>query len=129
MTNTHVNFGGHKVTTNKVGQVHQIPVSSSASTGYELEYVVTNGMCTISGYLDRIVPLSSLTVVATGLPKPKMYTVTQSQVNAISPSNPILIRIQRSSDGNGEMLVAQGSSSNCSVYFTMSYPVADDWNE
>ena len=113
----------------KVGQMHQIPLSSSVSTGYTLQYIVTNGMCSIEAYLDRIIPLSSLTVVATGLPKPKFSTVTQSYTNATSPTNPILMRIRGSSDGNGEMLIAQGSSSNCSVYFNISYPVADDWVE
>lgn len=127
MTNTHINVGGHKITTNKVGQVKQVPLSSSVSTGYTLEYVVTNGICTISAYLDRIVPMS-LTVVATGLPNPKMDTITQSHTNATSPTNPILTRVSKGTN-SGSLLVGQGSSSNCSVYFTMSYPVADDWVE
>lgn len=129
MTNTHINVGGHKITTNKVGQVHTLPISSSAvsSTSYKLEYVVTNSVCIISAYLDRIVPMS-FTAIVTGLPKPKISTITQGFPNPSAPGSPALARIQISGS-SGQLLISNGASSNVSIYLTMSYPVADDWVE
>ena len=123
MTNTHINVGGHKITTNKVGQVHS--VTSGFSNGFAgiVKWVVTNGICTISAYgIYKAGTGNSIEILA-NIPKAKI-TVSN---DVVLQSSPFL---------HGHMYVNEagtslmGSPTNgVGEWNTLSYPVADDWVE
>lgn len=125
MINTHINIGGHKVTTNKVGTVGEVSLNGSyVSTSYKLYYCVTNGVCTATVYLNNLKVMSGLTtVIASGLPAPK-FTITQGYPN---PQGGIINTRIADNNGVGELLA--GNNTQASVYCTWTYPVADAWEE
>lgn len=125
MTNTHITVGGHKVTTNKVGQVKSVALNHSyvVDSYQSIYYVVNNGICVMTAYLDGLTTLNTLTIIATGLPKPKME-ISQSTSTS---TDAILLRVN---DSGGEgVLWAMNTSSKIYTYFNFTYPVADDWVE
>lgn len=126
MENTFVNFGGHKITTNKVGTVGEIALNSAyVSSSYKLYYCVTNGICVATVYLNNLKVMSGLTtIIATGLPPPKM-TITQAYPN---PTAGGVVNTRIANSGGTGVLMA-GNGTQTSVYCTWVYPVADDWVE
>ena len=125
MTNTHINVGGHKITTNKVGTTKSVALNHSyvVDSYQNIYYVVNNGICVMTAYLDGLTTLNTLTVIATGLPKPKME-VSQSTPTS---TDTVLLRVVAS--GNEGILKAMNTSSKIYSYFNFTYPVADDWVE
>lgn len=118
MTNTHINVGGHKITTNKVGTVHT--VTSGFENGFTgtVQWCVTNGICCVQATLVRTSTGSALSVY-TGLPKAKLG----ANVPAFNNRGSIYI------DTNTNVLGCTVLAANQNLYSSMSYPVADDWVE
>lgn len=116
MTNTHITIGGHKVTVNKVGQVHTPSAQTGAPT---ISWVVTNGLCCV--YLS-VSPPSAGTYNLTGFPKAKI-TASASCVKSRTAPSTGMVTI----DANTTTIVVdtQDATSHC----TLVYPVADDWVE
>ena len=115
MTNTHINVGGHKITTNKVGEVHTATVVSPF-TG-NVTWCVTNGLCYVQIWnLSNSYTDGQQRTVATGLPKAKM-----------GGSNCYFDRIFYVFEGS-TVLTLECTSAGLS-YTSYTYPVADDWVE
>lgn len=124
MTNTHINVGGHKITTNRVkrGQA-TLNTTDFGGTG-SVYYKVVNGMCTV--LIAQIIGNSSAVgqdkVLATGLPKCGLYT-----------SYPIW---DGSIQNMGYAYIQEGTTyfvchpHNTNMFWcSFVYPVADDWVE
>ena len=114
MTNTHINVGGHKITTNKVGQVKTATNVSTASG--TVQYVVANGICCLL--------LSNVTTtegtgdwrnIATNIPKAKLGGLW-----ILASGNQV-----RTNNTNVQVYKSNGNAN----YGMVSYPVADDWVE
>ena len=122
MPNTYVNFGGHKVTTNKVGQVHIATLLSDFSTDTgTVAWCVQNGMCYLS--FSRILPVNTgLKNLVTNLPKSKLFGYALcSNTEAITVGTVMI--------GAGQNTVQFNSASATRFWGTLVYPVADDWIE
>ena len=127
MTNTHINVGGHKITTNKVGEVHSATVeTSNFATGSEIRYVVTNGICTTYFYLIPKTTGNSNVGACFDLPNPKMSVYCA--VPAVGGETTARLILISSVNNKGRLGFWNNTSANGS-YFTLSYPVADDWVE
>lgn len=118
MENTHVTIGGHKVTTNKVGQVHTITTGFLNSHSGKIVWSVTNGICVcVLDNVKRSATTGWLKVYS-GLPKAKHYVYNLCTLN-------ILLNVA----GTDLSLYYAGSEVGVGVYDTIIYPVADDWVE
>jgi hypothetical protein len=112
MTNTHITIGGHKITTNKVGQVHT--ATNGASATGTVRWTVSNGICFI-GFTNVSCPVN--TTIATNVPQAKM--------GGAIPLTNRLVWVT----GNPTRLDNGAQSALAGEYFLFSYPVADDWVE
>lgn len=115
MTNTHINVGGHKITTNKVGSKHYTEALSSGFTG-GIQWCVTNGICVMSMIGVQPGSTGGSQVVLNGIPKPKIYAYTSDGTNSfwiIEDTNVLY--------ANANAIYQE--------YLTLVYPVADDWVE
>lgn len=127
MTNTHINVGGHKITTNKVGEIKIATVETANFTsGSEIRYTVTNGMCTLYFYLIPKTTSNSNVAACYNLPKPKTYFYCA--VPAVGGETSARLILISNVNNKGRLGFWNTTSSNGS-YFTISYPVADDWVE
>lgn len=119
MTNTHINVGGHKITTNKVGQVHY--VTSGFINGYTgtLRWCVTNGICVIATDGWGRSSGDGRIIGYTGLPPAKMPCFSQVGDNYGNLGI----------DTQGNLSVYQGSGNLVQLWHELVYPVADDWVE
>lgn len=127
MTNTHINVGGHKITTNKVGQIKTATVETANFTSAsEIRYVVTNGICTTYFYLIPKTTSNSNVAACLDLPKPKMSLYCA--VPAVGGETTARLVLISELNNKGRLGWWNTTSSNGS-YFTLSYPVADDWVE
>ena len=120
MTNTHINVGGHKITTNKVGQVHEITSLESGFSG-TLYWSVNNGICTVNVWNLSVTGTATNRPIYKSLPKAK-----QSVVQALHLGNSLY----------GDWYIIAGTTqinlNNYIVggmYASLTYPVADDWVE
>ena len=121
MTNTHINVGGHKITTNKVGQVHTITNLLNGFTG-TVRWVVTNGICTISiSGVGRTSVQSSAVKLLENVPKAKIPAYVDC--NNYTQNARLYI------EANTTDLIFTYTTSTSSVWTTLVYPVADDWVE
>ena len=119
MTNTHINVGGHKITTNKVGTVHDISANiQSPWTGSgSVKYCVTNGWCQIriwgvqNSYTDW-----SQRIFCTGVPKAKVGVASVGRLFTFYVF-----------EGETQIIIEPGYSGP--IYQTLEYAVADDWVE
>ena len=106
------------------GPVH--PVADIDSTNFTtqsyLYYCVTNGICTVTGWIIPKAAYYSNVAVCTSLPRAKVSTYMHIP-SANGESSPRLILI---SDGR---LGFWTTSSTNGSYISIAYPVADDWYE
>lgn len=114
MTNTHINVGGHKITTNKVGQVQTAELESGV-TGGTVQYCVTNGICCV--IMGNITCGASY--ITKKLPTCKWGNGYLYVLNEASKYTIVL---------HGTELIASTYSLS-GFYGVFSYPVADDWSE
>lgn len=123
MTNTHINVGGHKITTNEIGSVHYISPTNT-SIGVEiLGYVVHNRMCTITIWNLSISTTGMITITSGNIPKAKCNILsTLIDGNNGTPRGDVFI--EGSSTLNAIVSTAGGY-----MYTSLTYPVADDWVE
>lgn len=126
MINTHINVGGHKITTNKVGQVHNI---TSSDLGANMSFVsggrgtwcVTNGICFICLY-----GIQSSTTGTQAMLK----NVPTPKIQCVMPMGNGGSAIITSFNCNaGATTVMCAINANSPFYGTVCYPVADDWVE
>lgn len=122
MTNTHINIGGHKITTNKVGSVHKI---TNLNTGFSVqgagrvEWCVANGFCCLAIVSIRAASTGTNQIVlSSGVPPAKSACYGATKYGDLVFVN---------TDGTLRMDVSSNSSTN--LYASMAYPVADDWVE
>lgn len=121
MENTHINFGGHKVTTNTQGTKHQISCTGNFSQSPKIEYVVNNGICTISGWGLKCSASGGGLIVCSNLPPAKIPVGTYG-----NSTNCGYFYIDYSAP---TVLKMHASIAFDTCYFSMTYPVADDWSE
>lgn len=123
MTNTHITLGGHKITTNKVGQVHSITTLLNGYTG-TVVYCVTNGICHVATYgITASQVLSGVVKICEGLPKAKMSAFA----TRLASTNPVVESIIYINVNTTDLIGT--SLQNLPLYLCISYPVADDWVE
>lgn len=123
MTNTHINIGGHKITTNKVGSVHNITNKiQSGFTVNSASYVITNGICTVTCIRLAATATATNKLMLVDLPKAKntVYFVCPSDFGVANLFGHI---------GTNETNVIVNINNTSNGYLTFSYPVADDWVE
>lgn len=118
MTNTHINVGGHKITTNKVGQVHT--VTSGFVNGYSgtILWCVNNGVCLVTAIDFGRSSGDGRIAAYSGLPTARMdvYSQIGDNYGNIGVS------------GN-TLSIYQGAGNLVKVWHSISYPVTDDWVE
>ena len=119
MTNTHITIGGHKVTTNKVGQVHTITSVSSGWTivGY-IKWCVINGFCYVIVWGVNASVEGTNQTVCSGLPEGKLLGGSASAPGA----NLCWVH-------TGGVLQADIYNTAYGLYTSIVYPVADNWVE
>ena len=117
MTNTHINFGGHKVTTNKVGQVHTTTTLQNGFEG-EVKWVVVNGICILDVSFRRASVEYTETIVCSGIPKAKTR-----MANDVSGGYRLIVN-EGETDFKACCYIADMYSCG-----ELTYPVADDWVE
>ena len=127
MTNTHINVGGHKITTNKVGQLHNLTPASGITvpTNGFIKYCVINGMCTISVW--------NVTASTTGFVPLSNDAVPPCKLNSCLN---VLYNDSGSGSIVGDMYVYANENTvyvdiknTIKFYGSLTYPVADDWVE
>ena len=123
MTNTHINFGGNKITTNKVGELKHPTINTNAfntTSESDVLYTVTNGMCTV--YISRLTPKASgdPLVISYNIPKAKMYCAALAFSSGTTVSGYLNVY--------GTNL-NYGTPNTDMFWGTIIYPVADDWVE
>ena len=113
MTNTHINVGGHKITTNKVGQVHTATLINGA-TG-TVKWCITNGTCHV--YLANVKTNGAGTItISNDMPKAKLCGQNANVAgDAYVYDDTTLLNV--------------GNYGADALYFAFDYPVADDWVE
>lgn len=120
MTNTHINVGGHKITTNKVGVNHKITTLETGFSG-DLYWNVTNGICFVSVWGITVTGTGTNRAILKTLPKAKNTAVaTIHYGNAIWGDWYIT--------GGTTIIFVNNYTANL-MYASLSYPVADDWVE
>lgn len=128
MTNTHINVGGHKVTTNKTTSIKTTTVNTTdfdSNYGNNgVIYKVVNGICSV--LITQITPKSATIynnkVLATNLPKCGLYT--SYPIWNASFQNIGYIYIEQ----NTTHIIAHPNTGDM-FWCSFSYPVADDWVE
>ena len=116
MTNTHITIGGHKITTNKVGQVHTVTSLASGFTG-AIIWCVTNGICVASLWPLTPSAAGANQTVYSDMPKCKTGAVASVLDGGACYIQP-----------NSTVLQIDVNNTNAK-YFQIAYPVADDWVE
>ena len=118
MTNTHINVGGHKITTNKVGQVHTVTSGFQNSFTGTLYWGVTNGVCTL--YFDGNAPNTSNNnrIIYSGVPKAK--------VSVLTPTYGSVAYAYVGTSGNVGLYK---NNDGTYILFSLTYVVSDDWVE
>ena len=122
MTNTHITIGGHKVTTNKVGQVH----TATKATGVTgtITWCVTNGICNLYWYNIETPSTGTDQLLTSDIPTPKISSpILSTPVSSMSGATFVGCCYVSSSG-----LYANKRQSSDFIG-TISYPVADDWSE
>ena len=118
MTNTHINIGGYKVTTNKVGQVHTVTLTGATSDF--TQYKVINGTCFLKSWNLQKTTTGS-TTIATGLPPASpSFGVTTFGGNVIMG----FLFVDETGKLSYDCFVA-----NSGAYIAFSYPVSSGWVE
>ena len=111
--------GGHEITTNKVGSVHTVTSLENSWSG-TVRWCVTNGICVVSlAGVGRSGGASSPLKVCT-VPKAKFACYMDCSYS--SQTGRAYLEA-----GTTDLLLYSANSN--SMYFTLVYPVADDWNE
>lgn len=127
MTNTHINVGGHKITTSRLSNIHTCSISSSFTSASGVYYYIVGRMCWVIGSLIPTGSNYSNVQATTDLPKP----VTLFYINVPGGAGdtvPRLVGVSDNGDGHGRLRFDSTVSKNV-CYFSFSYPVADDWVE
>ena len=128
MTNTHINVGGHKITTNRVGRVHNTTVNT---TDYNsnfgnagVSYKVVNGTChvLITQITPKTVSVNLDKTLASGLPKCGLYTAYTIWNASFQNIGYVFI------DSNSVSITCHPNAETM-FWCNFSYPVADDWVE
>lgn len=128
MTNTHINVGGHKITTNKVGTVHNTTVNTTdfnSNFGNDgVAYKVVNGICSV--LITQITPktasISLNKTLASGLPKCGLYTSYPIWNASFQNIGYVFI------DSNSVSITCHPTTGDM-FWCSFVYPVADDWVE
>ena len=121
MTNTHITIGGHKITTNKVGELHSITNLKTGWTG-TLWWTVNNGICYLAG--DTITNSSAgggQIIYEGNIPLPKGYSPTFLVGNGGGGVlGTVIVGVGR--------IIANMDLTGTS-WWSVTYPVRDDWSE
>lgn len=125
MTNTHINVGGHKITTNKVGEVKDISnkLQTGISVTYFAQYKVVNGICFMSFWGLKGSSTGTLTMINAG-----DYPEPATAYRSTDTSDAVTIFCDFPYSGSKAMKVTV-STANTNTFHAFSYPVADDWVE
>lgn len=118
MPNTHINVGGHKITTNKVGTVHTVTTGFETGFSGTITWQVTNGICFITTAVSGT-STGINQVVYTAIPKAKIGAWAACYSNRGG-----IVAVENTTNLQASVLTA-----NSTLYATLVYPVADDWVE
>ena len=129
MTNTHINVGGHKITIGKQASLKVATINSSAFNTNESHcyYCVKNGICFVKGHIVPLSAFTANTLFASGVPTPWMMSYQQTVGTSTVGTGNRNITITVS--GGVGIINATGGNTASESYFTIAYPVADDWVE
>ena len=122
MTNTHITIGGHKVTTNKVGTLHNITTLEagfSFGSGGALKWIVRNGICVISMQEVQSSTIGNNKLLIKDIPP----NINMVEWGMCYDNRGALFIFPNAT----ELRVNVTSLSNLNA--TIVYPVADDWVE
>lgn len=130
MTNTHITVGGHKITTNKVGSVHNIDLTTISTTYFDtsasLTWCVLNGVCYINAYFVMKTTCSGYYIPSSSLPLPLPKLGYFGGQLAETGTTRGLVYIVPNGNNAQIGLWLDNLGGN---YFSCSYPVSDNWVE
>lgn len=119
MANTHINVGGHKVTTGTQKGVTNVPLEDSRLTDGYVNYCIKNGWCHVDIYnLGPGSTIQTTVTVTTKLPKSMDWCHHQYSAARAVYLNP------NPNDGYSTLSLAGTDPVN--VYCNLNYPIADD---
>lgn len=113
MTNTHINVGGHKITTNQIkGHTQLTPESGVTGTVF---CCIVNGICFV-GFSNVSAPVNA--IIVKGLPKAE-----------IGGTFPLLgqVHVWVTNDGNTAKITCSSAAAMSGIYAYICYPIATSW--
>ena len=123
MTNTHINVGGHKITTNKVGEVHTVTSGFSNNYSGTINWCVINGICYVNVAVKSTTAYSGEQNIYAALPKAKLGYQYYRGIEGAD-----YVYVQRITDASA-LVSGPYSTANRTMIVSCIYPVADDWVE
>lgn len=129
MTNTHINIGGHKVTTNKVGQVHTVSSADlganiTVNSGGSIVWQVVNNVCYMTIYNVQCSATGGNVLIKQNIPKATGKRNVMALTDGVGT-----LRATCTMGVDATSISVGVGTANVPFFGSFIYPVADDWVE